>query len=340
MLTVIMPTHNGADTLPRTLAAFAALAEPRGGWKLVLADNASTDATTQVIDGFRERLPLDYVQEPRLGKAFALNTAIERAEGDLVVFTDDDVIPEADWLVQWRRIADEYPDFGVFGGAIVPEFARPPPAWLAPTSWPIVLYTATKQGRPDGAMAAGEMDVYGPNMAVRADMLARGLRFDTRLMVGQSALLGDETDLVDRAVEQGARVGFAASARVRHIVEADQVSLKWMLRRFYRHGRTMFFFDVLQGRHDTPMLRGAPRYLYRRILTRGLSLPLVAGRLDRFRLVSHLRLLAYDLGAFAQARRMFGPASETAGAASAGEDRPTASRAAASAEAAGTPRRS
>lgn len=43
MLTVLMATHDGSDTLERTLRAFAALDEPSGGWKLVIVNNASTD---------------------------------------------------------------------------------------------------------------------------------------------------------------------------------------------------------------------------------------------------------------------------------------------------------
>src|SRR5271165_1521921 len=180
MMTVVLPTHNGGDTIGRTLDAFCHLEQPEGGWLLVVIDNASTDGTKEVVSRYASRLPLLYVQEPRLGKSNALNTGIEHARGDFVVFTDDDVLPDVNWLSEWRRVANQYPEFGIFGGAIEPEFEVPPPSWLGETNWAIVLYTATARGRPEGEMAHDAMDVFGPNMAVRADVLAAGLRFDVR----------------------------------------------------------------------------------------------------------------------------------------------------------------
>jgi hypothetical protein len=53
MLTVVMATRNRAGVLHRVLDSFAALEIPRGGWKLVIVDNASTDATPEVLRNSR-----------------------------------------------------------------------------------------------------------------------------------------------------------------------------------------------------------------------------------------------------------------------------------------------
>ena len=297
-----MATHNGADTIDGTLRAFAGLIAPAGGWKLVIVDNASSDRTGDIIWRWRDALPIECVGEARLGKPYALNAGLECAEGDLVVFADDDVLPEPDWLAQWRRIADAHPGLAIFGGAITPEFAVPPPGWLERTSWRIVLYTETKPGRPDGPMASGEMEIYGPNMAVRAEVLATGIRFDTRMMVGSAGLMGEDTDFVDRVVAGGWRAGFAAGARVRHVVNGDQVTWRWMLKRFHRHGRSMFFFDPPSAKTALPRVFGVPRYLLRRIAARTATLPLILAAPSGLKVMSHLRLIAYDLGAARQAR--------------------------------------
>jgi glucosyl-dolichyl phosphate glucuronosyltransferase len=302
MLTVLLPTFNGEDTIGRTLEAMSKLIPPAGGWQLVLVNNGSTDRTQAIIDQWMPSLPLKLVWEERLGKPVALNTGLEWVQGDFVVMTDDDVIPDPNWLVEWRRIADQYPQLDVFGGSIVPEFEVPPPEWLVRANWSIVLYAATALDREEGVMAPDEMDVYGPNMAVRSSVIHVGLRFDSRLMKGPSALMGEDTEFVDRAVAEGLKVGFAPTACVRHIVNAQQVTWRWMLKRFYRHGRTMAFFDVRQGKAQAPRVFSIPRYLIRRLAERAAALPLVAASRDEFRLISHLRLIAYDLGAARQAR--------------------------------------
>ena len=127
MMTVILPSHNGGDTIGRTLDAFCRLEQPEGGWRLVVVNNASTDNTSGIVNRYASRLPLLHIQETRLGKSNALNAGIEHVRGDFVVFTDDDVLPDANWLSEWRRVAHRYPEFGIFGGAIEPEFEVPPP---------------------------------------------------------------------------------------------------------------------------------------------------------------------------------------------------------------------
>ena len=76
MLTVLIATHNGADTLPVVLEAYTKLKAPDGDWKLVIVDNGSTDSTNETIRAFTRRLPLTYVFEPRRGKNRALNTGL------------------------------------------------------------------------------------------------------------------------------------------------------------------------------------------------------------------------------------------------------------------------
>ncbi len=302
MLTVLLPTHNGSDTLERTLSAFSQLTSPNGGWKLVIINNASTDNTDAIVRRWMDRLPIEYLLEPRRGKPIALNHGFDRVEGDFLVMTDDDVLPDPTWLVEWRRMADEYPSLDIFGGAIEPEFEVPPPPWVAASGWTIVLYSATAPGRPEGPMVAADREVYGANIGVRPHVIQQ-IRFDERFMSGTHGLMGEDTDFIDRVAAAGFQVGFAAKARVKHIIQREQVTRRWMIRRFYRHGRAMYTFDALAGSNTAPRLFGTHRYLIRRIATQLLTLPLVALTFSDFRLMQHVRLLAYDCGAVRESLR-------------------------------------
>ena len=136
MLTVIMATYNGAGTLPEVLQAYMALQPPPGGWRLLIADNGSGDATPEVIAAFQGRLPLSTLQVAKRGKNAALNAALDqllRQSGDgqdLLVFSDDDAVPRPDWLQQLHRCAARQPGHALFGGAIVPAWRVPPAPWL------------------------------------------------------------------------------------------------------------------------------------------------------------------------------------------------------------------
>ena len=304
MLTVVICTYNGSDTIGRTLDAFCQLHPPSGGWKLVIIDNASSDSTPEIIREFTRKLPLTIIQEPRPGQTLAQNTGISHVEGDFAIFSDDDILPDPNWLVEWCRVIDRFPEIDIFGGTIEPEFERPPPAYIQNSGWMGMLYAVTDRTLPEGPVAPQVATIYGPNMGFRSSLLERGHRFDSRLMAGPSPLLGNETDFVDRARKAGSSIGFAPSARVRHIVNKTQITWRWILKRFYRHGRTIYFLENAPGSRQSPKLFGAPRYLFRRLLTLTINVPWVLMTFNRARLLAHLRLIAYDLGAVHQAREM------------------------------------
>src|SRR5262245_60802113 len=179
MLTIFIATYNGATQLRQTLPSLERVTVPPGGWKLVVSENGSTDDTPAVLDAFRSRLPLTVVREPRLGKNTALNTALDQLEGDLAVFTDDDIIADPDWLLALRRAGDARRDYAIFGGAIRPIWPWTPSPWI--TEWVDleVCYSVTDPARSEGPVAPNL--VWGPNMAIRGELFAAGLRFDERV---------------------------------------------------------------------------------------------------------------------------------------------------------------
>jgi glycosyltransferase involved in cell wall biosynthesis len=76
--------------------------------ELIVVDNASTDHTREVVEANHEaNMPCRYLREDRRGKAFALNTGITEANGDILLFTDDDVSPPYDCAASYTPMDDE-----------------------------------------------------------------------------------------------------------------------------------------------------------------------------------------------------------------------------------------
>ena len=269
MLTVLMATYNGSRTLPLVLDAHCKLDSPRGGWKLVIVDNGSTDDTKKIIASFTSRLPLSYIFEPRVGKNVALNTGLASVEGDLVVFTDDDALPQPDWLVQLRAAADSQPSFSVFGGTIVPHWERPPESWILPFWW---LLAITDPEWREGPTDIGR--AYGPNMAMRSEIIRAGHRFDPSLgPMGPRYQMGDEAELLERLGKAGYKGWHCKGAVVAHIIRTNQMQKKWMLRRAVAHGRAMYPWEYNRGKLPTTpaLFLGIPRYLVRQILVQAIQ---------------------------------------------------------------------
>jgi glycosyltransferase involved in cell wall biosynthesis len=272
MLTVLLATRNRSKILRATLESFCGLRAPDSGWNLVVVDNGSSDQTSETVKGFFDRLPLQFLTEQRRGKNFALNTALPHIDGDLTVLTDDDVLPQPDWLLRLRHAADVHPEFSIFGGPILPRWEVPPPPWVkwVPQG---AAYAVTDPTWEEGPIAASS--VWGPNTAIRSAVFKAGIDFNSQIgPSGNNYAQGGDTELTRRLESLGHRAWHVHDAIVEHFVRQEQLDLAWVMRRATRHGRGEFRLGQIHELASRRVLFGAPRYLYRQQLREALSVAL------------------------------------------------------------------
>lgn len=236
---VILTTFNGAATLPTTLTSLRTAMETYPSTEILLVDNASDDKTPEILAEFREILDATLVYEARRGKSYGLNTAIDIAKGDLLVFIDDDVELAPGWLEAFVQAASDAPEAAVFVGQIRP-------AWeAAPKEWQVYL---TDRGRSHGCtskrMQKGPTlptKLKGANFALRRDALG-DLRFDTaeRNFDGTAGSAGGEdTDLAIRLTSRKEACIYVPDAVAKHWVPKAEMSISSITKRYYRIGQVM-----------------------------------------------------------------------------------------------------
>lgn len=236
-LGILIASHNGAERLSRVLAGYVRQAAAPVSWSIVIVDNASTDGTGGVVESFAGRLPVKLVRHGVPGKNSALNAGLEYVEGEAIILSDDDAIPEADFIASWAAGLAAHADASLFGGTVAPEFDRPVPDWLnAAKEHFDALYAV--RGPFEGEIPAQQ--IFGPNMAVRRCVFDAGLRFDER--IGPNAAdklyaMGSETDFALRAEQAGFKAFSLAAPTVRHIVRRDQMTWAFFNERAFRLGR-------------------------------------------------------------------------------------------------------
>lgn len=236
-LSVVVCTWNRGASLSRTLRSIADADKPRQAeWEVVVVDNNSTDDTAAVVRRLADTLPVRHVFEPAPGLSHARNRAAAEAAGDYIVWTDDDVRVDRDWLVAYERAFRRHPEAAIFGGAIRPAFEGTPPAWLPPALHCVdtayALRTAPGDGVPIARAAEGMP--FGANYAVRIAEQRRHL-YDTELgkRPGRTLGVGEETDLIGRLLDDGASGVWVADAIVDHLIPRARQSRAY-LRRYYR----------------------------------------------------------------------------------------------------------
>lgn len=250
-ISVLIATFNRADDLRKTLEAFTLLDREGLAVEIVIVDNNSADATRQVVESFGNRLPLRYLFEPRPGKNCALNRALAEAPlGRLVVFTDDDVTPNPDWLKSIDAVSRRLPERSVFGGrvnVIWPDVEIP--AWARDPYIEEIAFSRHDL-RPDEGPYPDRVFPFGPNYWVRWEVLNGGRRFDES--VGPrptNRIMGSETTFLKKLADDGYPPIYTPFPVVGHRIQPFQVSAADVRRRAYRLGR--------QGPHVEGLCRRA-----------------------------------------------------------------------------------
>jgi len=252
MITVSICTWNRALALDRTLTSFRSLHIPSAlRWELQVIDNNSTDNTREICAKHAPELPLKLLTEEKQGLSNARNCGIEAAQGDLLIWTDDDVLVPETWLQAYAEGVQKYPDADFFGGPIEPSFDEEPPAWLL-ALMPFVGNTYGKIDLGPEEVVIGE-DVHpcGANFAVRSDVQRRYL-FDGGLgRKGNELLMGEESVLL-RQIQRDGHIGrWLPAAGLLHCIPPSLVTMDYLCRRFDASGRTTFLL-----RSGPPKKRG------------------------------------------------------------------------------------
>jgi glycosyltransferase involved in cell wall biosynthesis len=202
-VSLIVSTRNHAQYLGATLAGFAA--QSRDDAELVIVDNASTDHTESVVRGFLEQTtrPVTYLRfAADHGAAVGRSTAVERARGQFVAFTDSDCVPSEKWL-QAAVDAFDADEFGIVQGR-TECLDRPAP----------MFSHFIETHRFDSSFSTS-------NVTYRRAAL-NGHRFDG------DCVYWEDTDLGFRVRADGWRATFAEDALVYHQV-VPQSPLRWVL---------------------------------------------------------------------------------------------------------------
>ena len=95
-VSVVIPAYNAAATIGECMAALDRQSIPRTEYEVIVVDDGSTDATADIA----ARHGALVLKQPNSGPAVARNKGIAAARGAIVLFTDADCAPAADWIQQ------------------------------------------------------------------------------------------------------------------------------------------------------------------------------------------------------------------------------------------------
>jgi len=277
---IVIPTRERLSYLEVALSSIAPAAARTGAEVLVVDDAGPSPMARALAARFGAR----YEPHPGpLGLNVARNTGVERSDGELVVFVDDDVRASPGWLEALLDAAVANPDVDVFTGPIRVRMEGRTP------------HSCGREPPPITSLDLGEHDTdtryaWGANMAIRRSALQRVGPFDVTLEHG-----GDEQEWQERLRTQtpGARVMYVAAAAVEHRRVGAAARLASLMRGAHARGRAARRFDARRGQapsfaRELLTLAGCAGHVVRRRCPAGLTM--VAHSAGRLREGLHERV--------------------------------------------------
>jgi GT2 family glycosyltransferase len=200
-------------------------------FEVVVVDDGSSDGTVEQLQ--REQLPfvLRSVRQSNRGPAAARNLGVERARGQLVLFLDDDVVPDAT-LIAIHLEAHRTQPSRVVVGPMLPAHDWPRSAWVR---WEEEKLQLQYKAMLDGEYPCTPRQFYTANASLRRDQFLEAGGFDATFK------RAEDVELAYRLRDRGAIFCFEPRAIVTHY--PTRTFAAWC-RTPYQYGR----YDVVMHR--------------------------------------------------------------------------------------------
>ena len=231
MISIVILTHNRLGPLFRCIES---IKKSEGhDYEIIVVDNCSTDETQEMLQNASGVRVLRFNEDTEL--AVCRNAGIDAARGDMIAFTDDDCIVEANWI---ERIEADLADFDAVGGIAKPlgkiSF---PPWWDDELNWMVGLSVPGHYGPQAGT-------IYLPgslNLAYRAEVLKK-LKFKEGLEgIGGKNMTREDSDLWMRTRSQGYSTFFDIKLIVYHKVPQKRFTLFFCIVRSFSDGFAAYY---------------------------------------------------------------------------------------------------
>ena len=272
---VVTPTHQRRQALMRVLDGLGRQTCPPGFFSVVVVCDGCTDGTPDMLRNASYPFPLQVVEQwPGRGPAEARNRALTVADAPIVLFLDDDVIPDERLVTVHAAHHAKASDLVVMGPLLPPHGRQQP--WIR---WEADTLRKQYLEMEAGAWSPTPRQFYTGNASVMKDHLLAAGGFDSRFR------RGEDVDLAFRLQQRGLRFVFDPEAMGIHMARRSFASWASAAREY---GHTEVAMGPVLGERglvDVKVLEFKRRHpVIRRIVVFGLANPwwapllLAAGR--------------------------------------------------------------
>ena len=217
-VSIVIPVFNRAELTEQCITSLAAATT--GDFEVIVVDNASTDDTPALLDALGGAV-IAIRNAENQGFARACNTGARRANGDYVVFLNNDTIPHPGWLDALVAVIERDPEIGAVGARLLYPDGTIQHAGIAFSAdfEPFHVYQGLPGKAPQVSVDRDCEAVTGACL-----LMPRALFLELGGFDEAYRMYFEDVDLCLRVRAAGRRVRYAAGSVVTHLERASSPS--------------------------------------------------------------------------------------------------------------------
>lgn len=249
-VSIIIPTYNRAHSIAYTLNSFLAQDYPSENYEIIVCDNNSTDNVKEVILEYVEKYGenrVRYMFEGRQGVHYARNSAAKVARGDILYFTDDDMLAKSNLLQELIPIFEHNTRVGCATGKVLPKWETKPPEWVKKYCNNFLLSLNDSGNRT--IVKDCDVGIYSCHEAIRREAFFETGGFHPEYT--KDVYLGDgETGLNQDIIKNGWMTAYVGKSVIYHMIPQKRMTQKHINKVLFNSGNAASYREYREVPFD------------------------------------------------------------------------------------------
>ncbi len=231
---VIIPTYNRPKQLVQCLHAIRQTAYPRSGFEVLVVDDGSREPLEEIVTAFRDSISITFIKQNHAGPSAARNRGAKQAQGQYLIFTDDDCLPQADWMEKLEQRFKQTKDC-IIGGKTLNHLKHNP--YASASQMIIDVVYAYYNADPSRAVFFASN-----NLALPKDLFFQSGGFE------ESFTAAEDREFCDRWRGQRLKMIYAPEVIIYH---AHPLNLRRLWKQHFVYGQGAFRFHQKRARQKS-----------------------------------------------------------------------------------------
>ena len=262
-ISIIIPTFNRVEILKLTIDSFLEQSLDKDSYEIIISNNNSTDSTEELVKRYIQEHPnrIKYFKEQRQGSHFARNSAAKIATGEILYFTDDDMIADNNLLSEIIKVFEFDQKVASVTGRVLPKWEVDPPDWIIKLCFNGLL--SLNDPPEDFIISKNDCNVFSCHQAILKAVFFESGGFNPDII--DNEWIGDnETGLNIKIKELGYKFGYTGTSVIYHLIPPQRITQSYLNKRLANQGNCDSYTDFRRYHYSNfSLLKNTIKYSFK-----------------------------------------------------------------------------